>query len=126
MTPTLTPDRVVLRELRPSDAPALHRFRGDADARRHNDPHPTSPRPGRRPDRAAGRRPPAASTGDSPCAAATPSSGSPATATSRFRLEGRMREHSREDGAFHDVALHALLRLDLGLPPIAACRTVSA
>lgn len=43
MIPRLETERLVLRELRPSDAPALYRFRGDADAQKHNDPHLTSP-----------------------------------------------------------------------------------
>lgn len=43
MIPTLQTERLVLRELRPSDAPALYRFRSDADAQQHNDPHLTAP-----------------------------------------------------------------------------------
>lgn len=43
MIPRLETGRLVLRELRPSDAPALYRFRSDADAQRHNDPALTEP-----------------------------------------------------------------------------------
>lgn len=43
MIPRLETERLVLRELRPSDAPALYRFRSDADAQKHNDPHLTAP-----------------------------------------------------------------------------------